>query len=717
MVREYINREDMLNTGREKLNRSIDKSYDAEETSVQALKDANKLGNEAKQISIEKGNESIALAKENEKVAGEANLIAKDTNERMNQIISGTTDSAEIIDARKPIEKEPFPTLGARLANNDEILKQKIYKFSSITELKNSSIETEAIVHTTGFYEENDGGAAKYYLTSDEITVDNMSVHLLKNGLKAVLIIENETLDIRQLGAKADFMSIKTDNYNFIEKALEKASIILLGNINRYFVSKRIHLKSNVEIIGNGSYIYSKQGILIDADSNRKIRLSKLKVVNPEGDMTGMGIELRNSDKYLWGAHVDISDVNISGFRINFTGDALFANSLKNTISSNTKIGYHFTGKNHLSNENENHRISCLNTMYGVVLENTRNTKFNLCTFENVETAIVSDKDSIDITFDTCWFENIEKTSVVYGKLNIEKLTVTEENQTNQFIKFVNTRFYNDGFKNEFFSSSSKFNSQYGNFNETLMYSDNVDSLFLSGLIYQNLAQQDIAIGGNATGSVSKQYSMTPFGNKLVTKGSGLSGGFYCTIPIKKTHILKNNNLFLLKIKIKTSQSVAVNIYPDDNIFDEPTNIVKENSPGMVSVKDGWIEIPKIVRMVDNADSFGGAAIVVRLYGFEGKIDIEVTDPIVVNLTTIFGMGYEPDLSFHKKIAKYFGYVPHESVGVTGSSFNLEIGGPETTRPSRNALRPYQSYFDTTLNKPIWYNGSEWVDATGKVVT
>ncbi|MFI3604953.1 hypothetical protein [Vagococcus fluvialis] len=141
MAREYIESEDLLNTGRKKLNRSIDKSYDAEETSVQALKDANtlgnqaindanKLGNEAKQISTEKGNESIAIAKENEKVAGEANLIAKDTNERMNQIIGGETDSAEVIDSRKPIGLEAAETLGERLnmqfGNNADFRQEEI---------------------------------------------------------------------------------------------------------------------------------------------------------------------------------------------------------------------------------------------------------------------------------------------------------------------------------------------------------------------------------------------------------------------------------------------------------------------------------------------------------------------------------------------------------------------------------------------------------------
>ena len=38
------------------------------------------------------------------------------------------------------------------------------------------------------------------------------------------------------------------------------------------------------------------------------------------------------------------------------------------------------------------------------------------------------------------------------------------------------------------------------------------------------------------------------------------------------------------------------------------------------------------------------------------------------------------------------------------------------------ALRPispkiYSSFFDTTLNKPLWWNGTEWRDAAGTIIT
>lgn len=40
--------------------------------------------------------------------------------------------------------------------------------------------------------------------------------------------------------------------------------------------------------------------------------------------------------------------------------------------------------------------------------------------------------------------------------------------------------------------------------------------------------------------------------------------------------------------------------------------------------------------------------------------------------------------------------------------------GPSVNRPSNPAVGT--EYFDTTLNKPIWYNGSTWVEATGTSV-
>ena len=52
--------------------------------------------------------------------------------------------------------------------------------------------------------------------------------------------------------------------------------------------------------------------------------------------------------------------------------------------------------------------------------------------------------------------------------------------------------------------------------------------------------------------------------------------------------------------------------------------------------------------------------------------------------------------------------------GTGNKPFAINDTGATTARPTGQAVG-YQ-YFDTTLNKSIWYNGSKRVDSTGKIV-
>lgn len=55
-----------------------------------------------------------------------------------------------------------------------------------------------------------------------------------------------------------------------------------------------------------------------------------------------------------------------------------------------------------------------------------------------------------------------------------------------------------------------------------------------------------------------------------------------------------------------------------------------------------------------------------------------------------------------------------ELKNIVDGKVNLQYG--ETTdRPTTN-LETGEMFFDTTLTKPIWYDGSNWVDATGTTV-
>lgn len=52
---------------------------------------------------------------------------------------------------------------------------------------------------------------------------------------------------------------------------------------------------------------------------------------------------------------------------------------------------------------------------------------------------------------------------------------------------------------------------------------------------------------------------------------------------------------------------------------------------------------------------------------------------------------------------------------ITGETLKeVRKGGNTANRPEEPAT--FATYFDTALGKPIWYDGVNWVDATGAVV-
>ena len=62
------------------------------------------------------------------------------------------------------------------------------------------------------------------------------------------------------------------------------------------------------------------------------------------------------------------------------------------------------------------------------------------------------------------------------------------------------------------------------------------------------------------------------------------------------------------------------------------------------------------------------------------------------------------------------GGVPARTVySINTAEEALQIIKSGTTRPTTGLVAGYQ-FFNTTLNKPIWYTGSVWVDCTGATV-
>ncbi len=53
---------------------------------------------------------------------------------------------------------------------------------------------------------------------------------------------------------------------------------------------------------------------------------------------------------------------------------------------------------------------------------------------------------------------------------------------------------------------------------------------------------------------------------------------------------------------------------------------------------------------------------------------------------------------------------PTDALAIVSRKF-VTLNGATTSRPTTSILG--QRYFDTNLNKPVWYGNSGWVDATG----
>lgn len=130
--------------------------------------------------------------------------------------------------------------------------------YNTVAEMKSSNnLIVGSTAKTLGFYELNDGGKATYKIVDDtNLNVDNMTVHLLDNGLKAVLQY-NTRINIMTLGArKQDKLNNRYDIKPYIEKYLS----ILTQNTNRItlFIPSGVWYCSALEILNE--YGFSLEG-------------------------------------------------------------------------------------------------------------------------------------------------------------------------------------------------------------------------------------------------------------------------------------------------------------------------------------------------------------------------------------------------------------------------------------------------------------------------
>ena len=147
------------------------------------------------------------------------------------------------------------------------------FNFNNVNELLNSTfLKSGSTAKTLGFYEIGDGGESEYNIVNDEnLTVDNASVLQLKNGLKAVLIIKNNTINIKQIGARPQ--DKENNKYDIKEYVLKYLNILeKYSTLVKLYIPAGIWYTSPLNIARkNGFYIYGDKAFNINFKNNTVI--------------------------------------------------------------------------------------------------------------------------------------------------------------------------------------------------------------------------------------------------------------------------------------------------------------------------------------------------------------------------------------------------------------------------------------------------------------
>lgn len=100
-----------------------------------------------------------------------------------------------------------------------ENVKKKAYFFDTVADMKAANLKDGDYACTLGYYSVNDGGAAKYKIVNSS----NSYYEELNNELKAELVIDQDTIDIKQMGAQEN-----TDCSNIIQRALDLCTEVII---------------------------------------------------------------------------------------------------------------------------------------------------------------------------------------------------------------------------------------------------------------------------------------------------------------------------------------------------------------------------------------------------------------------------------------------------------------------------------------------------------
>ena len=294
-----------------------------------------------------------------------------------------------------------FDTLG-------NVIKQKVYYFENIEAMKNClELLQNDVVQTLGYYEKNDGGQGLYRIVNDNGLVDDGgSVHTLDNGLKAKLIIENDTVNIKQFGAKADLDTFDNANAFINSSKVAKNVLVPAGN---YYVGENITLESDttLEFMENAiaTKIPTEESLyrMFDMFRVENVTIKNAKIV---GDMSN---HLGTSGEYGYPIYIAESE-NVSILNCDISeawGDGVYIGL--RYMSNPQKTTKNITVDNCYLHNNSRNGLT-IGTGNNITIKNTKITDTNR----------VSPQAGIDIEIENDEAENLYLSNILLENLILE---------------------------------------------------------------------------------------------------------------------------------------------------------------------------------------------------------------------------------------------------------------------------------------------------------
>lgn len=165
----------------------------------------------------------------------------------------------------------------------------------TVRDINNLSIYDGLVVQTLGFYELNDGGAAKYKIVETSKGNDRPILQL-KNNLVGVLISEFP-VNIKKLGVSEKI----EDNSDIIQNALDTYGAVYLPK-GKYNIGKTIKINNENKLSGDGNGTILKLSNnancdVICCDSCNHYTISDIRIDgNKNNNSSGNGIAIKSSN-------------------------------------------------------------------------------------------------------------------------------------------------------------------------------------------------------------------------------------------------------------------------------------------------------------------------------------------------------------------------------------------------------------------------------------